>query len=82
MQTTIGPYDPATRTVPVTFTAGKLVHERTVNACLKDGGYDQAATADRVAQVARGVATKMDLGVITDQPEPQAVPVPVAPAAE
>lgn len=82
MQTTIGPYDPATRTVPVTFTAGKLVHERTVNACLKDGGYDQATTADRVAQVARGVAVKMDLGVITDQPEQAAVPVPAAPAAE
>lgn len=74
MQTTIGPYDPDTRTVPVTFTAGKLVHERTVNACLKDGGYDQAATADRVAQVARGVAVKMDLGVIAERPEQVALP--------
>ena len=82
MQTDIGPYNPDTRTVPVTFTAGKLVHERTINACLKDGDYDQAATADRVAQVARGVAVKMDLGVITDRHEPDAVPVPAAPAAE
>lgn len=73
MQTDIGPYDPETRQVPVTFTAGKLVHKRTINACLKDGDYDQAATADRVAQVARGVAVKMDLGVIIDRPEPAAV---------
>ena len=82
MQTDIGPYDPDTRTVPVTFTLGDLVHKRGVNACLKDGAYDQSATADRVAQVARGVAVKIELGVITDQPEPDPVPPPAGEAQD
>lgn len=82
MQTDIGSYDPATRQVSVSFTVGELVHKRAVNACLKNGEYDPAATADRVAQVARGVAVKMDLGVITEQPEPEALPAAAEVPAE
>lgn len=78
MKTKIGKFDSATRTVPVTFTQGDVVHERTVNACLgAGGGYDQAATRERVADVARGVAVKIDLGVIANAPEADE-PAPVA----
>lgn len=65
----IGDYDPATRTVEVTFTQGEIVHKRTVNACLSEAGeYDAGATATRVEEVARGVAHKIALGVITAAP--------------
>ncbi len=81
MKTKIGKYDSAARVVPVTFTEGELVHDRTVNAChADDGSYDAAATKDRVADVARGVAVKMGLGVIanaanieTEEPTPPVV---------
>ena len=70
MKTKIGKYDPATRGVPVTFTEGETVHTRTVNACHEaSGAYDAAATRDRVADVARGVAVKIGLGVIVNLPE-------------
>lgn len=61
----IGAFNAATRTVPVTFTAGDVVHKRSVNAVLTEAGkYDAKATKVRVAEVARGVAAKIDLGVI------------------
>lgn len=67
--TKIGKYDPETRTVPVTFTSGDVVHDRPVNAVLDENGhYDAAATAARVADVANGVAHKIALGVITAAP--------------
>lgn len=78
MKTKIGKYDAATRTVSVTFTEGDVTHDRTVNACHDvDGGYDAAATKERVADVARGVAVKIGLGVIVNPPEPEG---PVAPS--
>ncbi|GMM59909.1 hypothetical protein [Novosphingobium pituita] len=69
LKTKIGAYDRATRTVPVTFTSGAIVHDRRVNAVLNDDGrYDQAATQARVAQVALGVAHKIAVGAIAAQP--------------
>jgi hypothetical protein len=62
----IGAYDATTRSVPVTFTSGDIKHMRSVNAVLKDdGAYDKAATKARVDEVARGVAHKIGLGVLT-----------------
>jgi hypothetical protein len=34
MKTSIGTYDTATQTIPVTFTEADVVHTRPVNACL------------------------------------------------
>ena len=71
MKITIGAYDAATRTVTVTFEQGTIQHRRSVNACLDaKGGYDEAATAARVDDVARGVAQKILVGAITE-PVPQ-----------
>lgn len=72
----IGAYNAETRSVPVTFTSGEIVHKRDVNAVLKgDGGYDRAATKARVEEVAQGVKHKIAAGVITaPQPEPEATP--------
>lgn len=65
MKTRIGQFNAATRTVPVLFTYIGVRHRRAVNACLDDdGNYDEAATHQRVAEVARGVANKIDAGVI------------------
>ena len=69
MQTTIDAYDPDTRQVRATFVEGDVTHTRQVNACHdQDGDYDPEATAQRVADVARGVATKIALGVIAVAP--------------
>ncbi|PKP98001.1 MAG: hypothetical protein CVT74_12350 [Alphaproteobacteria bacterium HGW-Alphaproteobacteria-13] len=73
MQITIGKYDPASRSVPVTFVgegpAGDVTHSRRVNAVLTAAGkYDRKATAARVEEVARGVAAKIAAGVITNPP--------------
>lgn len=65
MKTTIGTYDPISRSVPVTFESGDIRHDRSVNACLKDGMYDAELTAKRVEDVARGVAAKIEAGAIT-----------------
>lgn len=79
LETSIGPFDEDTRSVPVTFASGEIVHRRSINACLDAaGGYDVAATAERVADVARGVAVKIGLGVIVTPPEPE----PVTPDSE
>lgn len=74
--TKIGAYNADTRSVPVTFTSGEIVHKRDVNAVLKgDGSYDKAATKARVEEVAQGVEHKIAAGVITaPQPEPEAAP--------
>jgi hypothetical protein len=65
MKTKITAFDVDSRTVDVLFTHGKIKHRRRVNACLTDGGdYDEAATEARVADVARGVLTKIEAGVI------------------
>ncbi|MCC2602540.1 hypothetical protein [Sphingopyxis yananensis] len=68
--TKIGKYNRDTRTVPVTFTSGAIVHKRDVNAVLTDAGrYDAEATAARVADVANGVAHKIACGAITAAPQ-------------
>lgn len=65
----IGAFNAETRSVPVTFTSGEIVHQRDVNAVLKaDGTYDRAATKARVEEVAMGVAHKIAAGVITVPP--------------
>lgn len=71
MNITIGEHDAASRTVTATFASGDVVHQRSVNACYdKSGGYDPTATAARVDEVGRGVAVKIGLGVIANDPEP------------
>lgn len=77
MKITIGKFDTESRSVPVTFTSGDIVHKRSVNAVLKDdGSYDKAATKARVEEVARGVEHKIAAGVITvPAPESEAAPV-------
>lgn len=70
MTTKIGGFNAVKRTVAVTFTVGEIVHIRHVNAVVKASGkYDAKATKERVAEVARGVAAKIDLGVIVAPPE-------------
>lgn len=65
IETKIGRYNPKTGTVAVTFTSGEIIHQRDVNAVLTDAGkHDRAATADRVADVANGVAHKIAIGAI------------------
>lgn len=66
MRTRIGKFDPATGTVPVTFTHAGVVHRRPVRACFDDAGiYDQDATRTRVAEVALGVAAKIEGGALS-----------------
>ena len=73
MKITIGEHDAASRTVTATFASGDIIHERSVNACHdKSGAYDPVATAARIDEVGRGVAVKIDLGVIANDPEPTA----------
>lgn len=81
LTTKIGAFNKDSRTVPVTFTSGDIVHSRDVNAVLKeDGSYDRAATKARVEEVARGVAHKIGVGVITVLPTEQELPpLPDAP---
>jgi len=75
MEIIIANYDPETRAVEVTFTEGDIIHTRAVNACHDDAGaYDETATAARVADVARGVEIKIDLGVIS-KVEPELTPL-------
>jgi hypothetical protein len=65
MTTTIADYVEGSDTVSVTFTQGTVVFTRDVNI-VKDsaGAYSPEDTADRVAQVAIGVAHKIAIGVI------------------
>lgn len=65
MRKMIRKFDPATRTVPVTFTHAGVTHRRTVNAVLDDQGeYDRDATRARVDEVAVGVQNKIDRGIL------------------
>lgn len=65
MKITLGKFDPATRTVPVTFAVGGKTHTRSVNAVLADdGSYDRKATKHRADEVGAGVAHKLALGLL------------------
>lgn len=79
MKTTIGAFDPTSRTVTVVFEYDGVTHKRPVNACLNDKGrYDAKATAARIADVANGVKAKVDAGVLTNAPPvPDPVPEPL-----
>ncbi|HEY4546947.1 MAG TPA: hypothetical protein VIG90_11070 [Pedomonas sp.] len=69
MEIEVGTYNEEQRNVPVTFRKDAVVHERHVNACHdENGAYDAAATAQRIEEVARGVANKIALGIITAAP--------------
>lgn len=70
MKFTIGKFDSAARSVPVTFQHAGVTHKRSVNAVLDEqGGYDANLTKARVDEVALGVVEKIALGAITN-PEP------------
>jgi hypothetical protein len=70
MKFTIGKFDAANRSVPVTFTHNGVRHKRSVNATLTEAGaYDAEATRETVAQVADGVAYKIEIGAITAEAE-------------
>lgn len=72
MKITIGKFDPATGTVPATFAHGGVTHRRIVNAVRTPSGeYDAKATKARVEEVAAGVEHKINLGLITNQTDPQ-----------
>jgi hypothetical protein len=72
MKTTIGKFDPATRTVAVTFVHQGITHKRRVNAVLTaTDAYDVKATRARVAEVALGVERKIELGAFTPLPDPE-----------
>jgi hypothetical protein len=67
---TVGKFDPDTRMVPCTFAHGPVTHRRMVNAVLNDQGeYDAKATRIRAEEVGAGVAHKIELGLITAQPD-------------
>lgn len=64
MKITIGKFDPATGTVPVTFRQDGKTQTRAVNAVLADdGSCDRKATKLRAEEVGAGVAHKFALGV-------------------
>lgn len=70
MKITIGRFDRATGSVPVTFEQGGKRHLRNVNAVIgADGKHDRAATLARVDEVAAGVAHKFTLGLLTNEAE-------------
>jgi len=70
MKITKGKFDPATRTIPVTFAEGAVRHTRTVNAVVKeDGSLDKDATQGIIDGQARGVAHKIAIGVIRAEPD-------------
>lgn len=65
MKVTVGRFDAATGTVPVTFEQNGKTHSRSVNAVIgEDAKHDRAATLARVDEVAAGVANKFALGVL------------------
>lgn len=69
IQYKIGRISPQTRDVPVTFTLGDIVHKRRVNAVYDAAGqHDRKATEARVAEVAAGVAHKIESGAIKLEP--------------
>lgn len=69
MKITIGKFDRATGTVPVTFQDGEKIHSRSINAVIGRGRkHDRAATLKRVDEVAAGVAAKFALGLLGNAP--------------
>lgn len=73
MKVTIGRFDAASSTVPVTFEDGGKTHTRNVNAVIgEDGKHDRAATVARVDEVAAGVAHKFALGLLGAEAAEQA----------
>lgn len=67
----MGAFDPDTRQVLVKFTMDGVEHSRSVNAVLtEDGEFDREGTEERIAELSRGVAEKIRLGVIRN-PEPE-----------
>lgn len=65
MKITVGRFDAASGTVPVTFEQNGKSHSRAVNAVIgEDGKHDRAATLVRVDEVAAGVANKFALGLL------------------
>lgn len=65
MRTRIGKFEAGTCTVPVTFIHDGVTHRRPVRACLDvAGNFDEAATGVRVAEVALGVAAKIECGAL------------------
>jgi len=71
MKITIGKFDKNTNQVAVTFEHAGVAFSRAVNACLTaSGAYDRKATAARCDEVGRGVAAKIEAGIITNAPEP------------
>jgi hypothetical protein len=80
MKFTIGAFDSATRTVPVTFKHNDVIHRRSVNAVTDEAGmYDRVATRELVAQVGVGVEEKIRIGVIKSIEEDAAAPAPLDP---
>ncbi len=65
MEHTIGKFHRPTGTVALTVTHQGVTVTRPVLACLtSDGKHDLAATKERAAAVARGMAHKIERGVI------------------
>lgn len=77
VQITIGAFDDSTvpASVPVTFVYAGVTFERSVNACTDaKGAYDEAATADRVADVSRAVKYRIDSGLLTNKAAEEPAP--------
>ena len=69
MKITIGKFDKSTNQVAVIFDHEGVTFSRPVNACLTAAGaYDEMETAARCDEVARGVAAKIEMGIITNPP--------------
>lgn len=65
MKTRMGKFDRESGTVKVTFTDGDRRHVRDVNAVLTaDGQLDTEAMAERITEVAAGVAHKFEVGLL------------------
>lgn len=65
MKTSVGKFDPESRTVAVTFTHNKVRHRRLINAALDaEGNYDRKATRELIDAQARGVEYKIERGII------------------
>lgn len=68
MKITIGKFDPATGTVPVTFALDGKTHTRAVIAVRRaDGTCDLKATKLRAQEVGAGVAHKFALGLLGNE---------------
>jgi hypothetical protein len=65
MTHTIGKFNRASRSVPLTVTHNGVTVARPINACLTaEGKHDLPATRERAAAVARGIRHKIERGVI------------------